>query len=388
MIRLRPPAPRAEPPPPIWRATPGDAQALVELVRETTRTGVTRRALLLRLSALPEHRTRPHHLRLARDALLPLTGADRARLYQLDNADIVVIWRGEARELLQTSLDAVTHLFGDDDFTQPPPDALSVLLDLPADAALLLHAANSSRFPATAPAPPRAAKPLDPATLAALEAALAQTSIDRFIRLQTVCLQTTGGFRPAWERRGLSIPELAETMIPDHDPTADPWLFRRLTRTLDRRMLSLMCKPEELHNASPFCLDLSVACLLAPEFLHFDALLPTILRGQIVLNLHPSDILADPAAFLFARDFAHARGYRLLLALTHPTQLALLPLHRLGLDLLQLTWTPDLESSDVTDLLPEPSTLVLSSTDDIAALAWGRAHAVRLYQGALIAPQR
>ena len=61
---------------------------------------------------------------------------------------------------------------------------------------------------------------------------------------------------------------------------------------------------------------------------------------------------------------------------------------RLGLDLLQLTWTAELETADTADTLPEPSTLVLSGTDDIAALAWGRAHAVRLYQGALIAPQR
>jgi hypothetical protein len=392
MIRgLRPavPPPRLpEPEPPAWRATPGDVHGLIELVRDTGRTGVARRALLVRLSSLPEDRTRPHHLRLARDALTPLVGADRARLFQLPNADITVVWRGEAAGLLEPSVQAVHHLFADDESGFLQTDALTVLLDLPQDAALLLHAAKASLLPTEPPKPPpRPAKPLDPATLALLETALAQASVDRFIRRQEICLRTEQGFRLAWERRRLSVAELAETMVPEHDPRADPWLFRRLTRTLDRRMLSLMCKPEELHTAAPFSLDLNVAGILAPEFLRFDAVLPAVLRGQVVLNLRAEDILVDPAAFIFARDFAHARGYRLLLAVGDVGQLALLPLRRLGLDLLALPWSAELAAPDIADLLPEPSTLVLGRADTIEALAWGKAHAVRLYQGALVAAQ-
>ena len=379
----RPPQPEA----PAWRAKSGDVHSLVAVVHETSRTGVARRALLVRLSSLPEDRSRPHHLRLACDALTPLIGADRARLYQMPNTDIAVVWRGDAVGLLEPSVEALHHLFADETGAIPQSDGLTVLLDLPVDAPLLLHAATTSMMPAAPPPPPpKAAKPLDLTTLALLETALAQASVDRFTRRQQICQQTDEGFRLAWERRSLSVTELAETMVPDHDPRADPWLFRRLTRTLDRRMLSLLCKPDELHIAAPFSLNLNVACILAPEFLRFDSVLPALLRGKVVLNLGPEDILVDPAAFIFARDFAHARGYRLLLA-TDPSQLALLPLRRLGLDLLQLPWSPALTAPGIADLLPEPSTLVLAGADSIAALAWGRAHHIRLYQGSLVTAQ-
>ena len=56
------------------------------------------------------------------------------------------------------------------------------------------------------------------------------------------------------------------------DVQKDPWLFRRLTRTLDRRMLSLLASPGRIDVAyGPFALDLNVASLLSPEFLRFDA---------------------------------------------------------------------------------------------------------------------
>ena len=48
------------------------------LVRDCVSSGVPRRALLLRMDLLPRSLSRPHHLRLARAALDPLTGADRA----------------------------------------------------------------------------------------------------------------------------------------------------------------------------------------------------------------------------------------------------------------------------------------------------------------------
>ena len=129
-------------------------------------------------------------------------------------------------------------------------------------------------------------------------------------------------------------------LAPERDLRADRWLFRRLTRTLDRRMLALLAVPGEVRAAGPFGLDLNVASILSPTFLRFDAGLPAALRGQLVLDLSPADVIADPASFLFARDFARARGYRLLLRGITAGLLDAFPLRRTGLDLLQLRWSP------------------------------------------------
>ena len=291
---------------PIWRASPPLAI-------------IARRALLLRLSALPEDLARPHHRRLAHEALLPLIDADRARLFRLPNADMVVVWRGMAEAALQTCLATLRYLFADE--PGQPPDALILLLDLPGDATRLANEAEASLHPRrTAPIrPPPRRTPLDPATLAALQAALARASIDRFLRRQRICEAGPDGFLPRWERRTVSIDEIGETMVPHRDLRADPWLLRCLTRTLDQRLLSLLAAPGELRGAAPFSLDLNVASLLGPDFLRFDAALPSSLRGTIMVALRPARHTGRPRrlsvrarfrprARLSARAGRHRRG--------------------------------------------------------------------------------
>jgi len=366
-----------------------DAERLAVLARECRASGVARRVLLLHLSALPQHRTRPHQLRMARDALMPLSAADRAHLYCLPNEDLAMAWRGQADAALQESLDTIRHLFADDTGPAAGPGSLATVLNLPAQADTLLRTIAEALRPPLAPVapPPHATAPLDTATLAALENTLAQASVDRFARRTPVCAATADHrFVLRWEKRYLSVAELFEALLPDRAPTADPWLFLRLTRALDRRMLALLATPAELRQAGPFSLDLNVASILSAEFLRFDAALPAALRGHVVLNLCVEDMLADPAAFLFARDFARARGYRLLLRGITAERLAMFPRHRSGLDLLQLRWSPALAAAGVEALLPAADTVVLSGADTGEALAWGGAQGIKLYQGKLAAP--
>ena len=384
--RRRAPLP---PPPPEQR----DAERLAALARECRASGIPRRVLLLRLSSLPQHRVQPHQLRLMHEALVPLGVADRANFYRLPNEDLAVTWRGHAGAALQESLDTIHLLFTGNVAPAAEPNALAVVLDLPAQADTLLRSIAEALRPA-APLPPplpprRATKPLDQAAVAALEAALAQASVDRFARRRPVCALVAGrGFELRWEKRFLSVAEIFEALLPDRAPAADPWLFLRLTRALDRRMLMQLAAPAELREAGPFSLDLNVASILSAEFLRFDGELPATLRGKVVLNLRTEDMLADPAAFVFARDFARGRGYRLLLRGITAERLPLFPRHLSGLDLLQLRWSPALAAAELEALLPEHTTLLLSGVDTPEALAWGRGHRIRLFQGKLVAPGR
>jgi hypothetical protein len=228
------------------------AGALEALVREVVATGTPRQALLLRLSRLP--RALPHHLRLAMEALEPLTAADRARMFLLPNGDAAVVWRGPAAALLAETRTRLAMLFaGIDDAeagASAPKSALALHLGLPEEADLLLAAATASVQPPApaAPAAPRA--PLDPATLGTLEEALGSADLSRFARRRPVCSLVPGeGMKLAWENRVLSLTELADTLVPGFDLEAAPWLFRRLTRILDLRMMALLSAPQELDRA-------------------------------------------------------------------------------------------------------------------------------------------
>ena len=362
-----------------------DARKLSTLVRECGTAGISRQILVLRLSLLAEGRNRRHHFQLATEALIPLTGVARAQLFHLPNHDHVVAWRGDT-PVLRGTLDRLGHLFADDPSLGAEPMDLVTVLRLPEDADLVQHIASESLRPRLPPAAPRrsAGRPLDVPTLAALERAIVQADMSRFARREPICRIGPEGFRLAWERRFLSDSELFETILPDRAPRADRWLFRRLTRTLDRRMLALLGAASELRGVPPLSLDLNVGSLVGPEFLRFDANLPAVLRGQVIINLYAEDILADLAGFCFARDFTATRGYRLLLQDVGPAELALLPPERLGLDLVQVRYRPELSGVALPAGI-DPAQVVLGNTDT-AGLAWGRARGIALYQGRTVRP--
>lgn len=372
---------RRPPPQPDPTAARQDAVRLAALVRECVLAGIPRRACVIHLSRLPPERTRPHHLRLAKGALEPLANADRARLFDLPSNDIVVIWRGPAEKAVATSRSAMAELFADENGREAA--GLWEDLELPQAAGRLLDLADAQAEPRQVELPPSAgATPLDTGRLAALEATLIRTDVSRFARRRQFCaLQQDGSFQMKWERRYLSVVELCASLAPDYDLQADAWLFRRLTRTLDRRMLSLLAAPDELTGAGPFAIALNVGSILAPEFLRFDNALPSLLRGHVTLDLHPADLMADPAAFLFARDFAHARGYRLQLRNIGPDLLDVVHRRDVGVDLVQLRWHEALEDIDLHSLRDDLDNVVLAHTDTPRALAWGRAQGITLYQG-------
>jgi len=258
--------------------------ALQGLVRDCVASGVGRHVLLLRTDLLPPRLTRLHHLQLARAALEPLMTAERARTHDLPTGRLAVSWRGDAPMLLQQSLGALEHLLGDG--FRVGPAALQTLIrlfDLPQDGAALLDAAGLEVGAEAAPCRRHAASvsrsppplvPLDTSALSAMERQLAAADMARFARRKPICRLDGDHVHLAWEKRYLSISELTATLAPGRSAQADAWLFRRLTRILDRRMLALLSAPQELRSAGPFSLNLNVGSMLSPEFLRFDAVLP------------------------------------------------------------------------------------------------------------------
>jgi len=360
---------------------------LLGLVRDCTTAGVARRVLLLRTDLLPPGLARPQQLRLARIALDPLMAAERARMHDLPSERLAVTWRGNAPVLLQRSLSALERLL-DVGFSTGATASQDViqLFELPRDGEALLAAAGSNdatgpewlRQDATSVVP---LLPLDAAALSTLELQLATADMARFARRKPICRVTGSQVHLAWEKRYLSLSELTATLAPGCDAHADAWLVRRLTRVLDRRMLALLSAARELHGAGPFGINLNVASVLSPEFLRFDAALPSPLHGRVVLDMQPADVLTDPAAFIFARDFARARGYRVQLHGVTAALLPLLCLPRMELDFIELRWSANLATIDPAHLQAGTAQWILGRADEPAALQWGRDQGISLFQG-------
>ncbi len=362
----------------------GEAARLAALIQDCAVSGVGRRAMLLRADCLPPALARPHHLRLAEAALAPLLRASRAQAFRLPGPRLAVVWRGDAEDAVLDAITALQTLLQDGPANSPALADLIGLYDLPDACEMLLADINAPLRKASGPSLPEAriAQSLDVATLTLLEAALAQADLARFARRHTVWRLAPA--TPAWEQRSLSACDLGAELAPGRNLHADPWLFRRLTRTLDRRMLALLTAPGELAQARPFSFDLNVASILSPEFLRFDDALPAAHRGRIVLNLAAADILADPAAFAFARGFARARQYRLLLRSVTPALAQVLALDAVEVDYFEVRWSADLPSQAGGILASGPERVVLNLADDPAGLAWARSAGIGLAQGAAV----
>jgi hypothetical protein len=376
-----------------------DAAALGALVRACIAANTGRHALLVPLAPLWRKGVKPHHARLIQAALEPLLVADRAQSFHLPDHTVAIVWRESAPGRLDAVLQALRVLLVD----LPGPEPLDAegaatvpitLLHLPEEADALLRAVEATLGePADAAHAERLhlLPPLDLPTLAAMEQALVRADLSGFLRRRPVCAVSGGAtLQLRRERRFLSLPAIAEALTPERDPEADPWLLRRLLRTLDRRLLVLLGAPE-MRERPPFALTLQVASLTTAEFLRFDATLSAAVRGEIWLELRAADILADPAAFLFARDFIRLRGYRLALRGLPAVLLpAFMPTAAsLGFDALHLRYAAELERlppdclARLRDMAPS---MVLTRTDHAGALDWGLSQGITQFEGTLIEP--
>ncbi len=359
---------------------PGDAADLRGVLQQSERSGTHRRAALLHIDRLPPGLARPHHLRLAREALSSLAAADRARRFDLSRGRLAVVWRGAGEQALEQARQCLEHLLaGQEPGGAPAAGELLTVYDLPDQAAWLLDEISETEAP---PASPAACLPLDAAALACLEAQLGQADLSRFVRWRPVMrLGGTPGL--AWEERFFAIGEIARTLCPDRDLKADPWLFARLTRTLDRRMLALLLSPRELRGCGAFSINLNIETILSAAFVAFDEALPLALRGEVILKLGVADILADPDSFTFARRFCQARRYRLALAGADTALLRFLDLRFAGFDYVDLACSAELTASPgaITALVPAASRIVLRAMDRHAHLSWAVAQGFELGSG-------
>jgi hypothetical protein len=152
-------------------------------------------------------------------------------------------------------------------------------------------------------------------------------------------------------------------------------------------MLAMLSVPKDVQGIGTLAISLNVATILGPEFLRFDDALPVSLRGAVILNIRPADLLADPGAFQFARDFARSRGYRLALVGATLPLLGVLDLPSCGFDYLQAKLAPDIVAAPdrLLGLVPAGTGLVMTGLDRASDIRWAVSHGVAMGRGRALA---
>lgn len=388
---------------------PSPEYLLLDYVQRLSASRAGRRAVHIHLSRLRPHHRQDHHIRISAATFESIVQSYEGQTFILGNSDIFFICKGADFGQLESAVRKVRGLFGDDPLTQGESDEdvarFCTWYDLETEFDGLIGTVKEihrererrARLSVTMSGPEFALskasrRPIDPEQLAKLEEFLAQADLSNLMRRQPVCAISAHMKQPQTVFRELyiSIAELQQTVLPDFELAGNTWLFKRLTQTLDNRMLALLIRNDDSSIASSISINLNIGTVLGSAFLNFDASLQAVARGTVVVELQNIDVFGDMGAYLFARDFMRERGYRVCLdGLNHLT-IQYIDRERLGLDLLKMVWAPDM-ADDITGRRHRElkahidragrARIILCRCDSEEAVRYGQSLGLTMFQG-------
>ncbi|MCG8508993.1 MAG: EAL domain-containing protein [Rhodospirillales bacterium] len=381
---------------------------LLDYVRRLEKHKQGRRAVHIHLSGLRPFNRREHHVRVAADSFEPLIKGLQGQLFTLRNSDLFFIYKSESQGDVEVAIQKIRYLFSDDplladedgdstnfaawfDVSQEFDKILRIAQSMADNDKAAADGARRRRDTRSALKTRQSrGSPLTPDVLDRVETALARADLSNMVRRQFVCGVTPKGVpEPAFSEMFISITDLRETLLPGVNLTGNRWLFHHLTESLDRRMLAMLSKTDQITISGDISFNLNVSTVLSPDFLTFDDSVTASRRGSLVVEIEKTDIFADLGAYLFARNFVQQRGYRICIdGLTYQT-MQLLDRERLGADFVKLVWDPEMVDGgeEVQEHIRAmvrragQSRVVMCRCDDREAVDFGQAIGVQFYQG-------
>lgn len=382
---------------------------LLEAVTRMADYRAGRMAVHIHLSRLQPHLRKEHFLRIAIDTFEAQIKSYTGHIFVLGNGDLFFVGKDVGMDVLSSSVDRLRLLFAEDPVVAYATDGeqagfatyynFATQYDLLCQDTLILYKAEERKRKSREgekekrKAAPQDKKPFIPGDLSKLITIIERADLSAIIRRQTACVMGDNGLpSPLFEETFVSIDDLQSVCTPDIDLLSDRWLFHYLTRTLDKRVLSALSK-DGIRDDIPFSLNLNIGTVLSPEFRRFNDTVPAHLRGKFVVEIHKNDVFSDIGTYLFARDFLHERGYRLLLdGLTHHT-LPFFDRVKLGLDLFKIYWGPEglntahpSSYDEIRSMIGEygAKRIILCRCDSEESLRVGRDLGINQFQGRII----
>jgi len=389
-------------------APPSQESLLLDYIHRLDKHKAGRAAVLVHLSRLKPYNRREHHLRAAASTFDPLVKNLQGQLFMLESSDLMLIFKKDAKDAVDTAVVKLKFMFGDDPLLENAPkdqDKLCTWYDVESQYDQLLGMVQewvAAQTDKNAPVKAgggtgrntllsreQSGEPMTPRHLGRLENALMRADLTNMVRRQFIC-SLVGESIPqeVFSELFIAIHDLQQTLMPNINLGSNQWLFQHLTSSLDKRILSMLSKNDR-NMTGEISINLNVATLLSQDFLKFDDQIMASMRGSMILELHWVDIISDLNSFVFARDFVKERGYRICIDGLDEYTLPYADRKKMGVDFAKIRWSPALlnEETMTIDELKAciqsmgEARLVLCHCDDRGAIEFGQAVGVQLFQG-------
>ncbi len=366
------------------------------------------KALYLNLHSVEEHVRTAQNKKAISDLLMPLIRDAQAKLFTLPNEDVLVIFNKQVADDIASTLVRIHFLLHDDSKIKSSASleesGIAIFYDLATEEAdfskkivAVCHA--ETVVPQASQTDRRASffntsnkhyrKELTADMLSKVQKIISVADFSSFIRRQAICA-VIGKSAPmrVFEEVFVSIPDLRDSLLPEVEITANPWLFLALTETLDKRVLEIISRHDDGSLVGNFSVNINVSTILSDDFLRFDDSINGSMRQSIILELQLVDIFSDIRSFILAKTFAKARGYKICIDGITTDKLKYLDRANLDCDLMKIVWSPELmnifnEDKHFMDYMnkAERAKIILCRIDDAAAVEAGNSLGINLYQG-------
>ncbi len=366
------------------------------------------KALFLNIHILQENLKTPQMKKNISDIFLNVVKSGVARLFELLNDDVVIVFNKNIVDEVHSSLFRLQFLLQSDEKIKNSSNlqecGFAIFYDLSLDYADFTkkivaschenkekHVAKDDigrvSFFNTSNA--RFKKELTPEMLSKVQKIISVADFSSFIRRQAICA-VIGKSAPqrVFEEVFVSIPDMRDSLLPNVDVTANPWLFLALTETLDKRVLEIISRHDDGSLIGNFSVNINVSTILSDSFLRFDDSINGSMRQSIILELQLVDIFSDIRSFILAKTFAKARGYKICIDGITVDKLKYLNRKGLDCDLMKIVWHPSLpeifnEDKHFMDYMnkAERAKIILCRIDDANAIEVGNTLGINLYQG-------
>ncbi len=368
-------------------------------------------AVHLHLSDLKSANRKPHFVRLAARNFDALVNQHEAVLFQMKNADQVLLCHNVPVDEAEIPVDKTRALFGEDPLTVIDEsglgeDRLSTWYDLSEEndlrafikivGHLVLEAEEQAKREAAEAAAEQKSvgTPLTAQHLTALSQVLPRVPFDDLIREQW-CLHigAQGPEGVIFREHFISIGDLKKRVAPGVNLFSSIWLFQYLTEALDKTILANMAKRDLSQMVEPISLNLNIGTVLSRDFQNFHRAVGDR-AGKVIIEMQVIDIFSDLEAFGVARSMLQQNGYRVLVDGISPVSMQFFDPAVLEADFIKIGWGREFEAEDDDDSKVEDlrriirdsgsRSIILSRVDSEAAIQWGLNLGISRFQGFLM----
>ena len=398
---------------------------LLEMVTGLKDNGSGYYFVLFHLSRLQEHYRSDYQLKIAVNVLQDLFRDTDATVGLTQDSDVVLIYPGNDRGLIEKSIFQLRYLFVDDPLAydmngEETTDFCDVYdlgfqwRDVQEICRTKFMGSTRNRAAESAMGAPaffnpggrdtgaqintnssysgaNGLQPINLSRLAMIEGDLRRADLSQAFRRQPICIvMRDGSIKPVFEEIYVNIPHLRKLIGMQVDFTANKGLFKYLTECLDLHVLSVLGARASLYMRSPISININVETILSSAFAEFDQRVKLQLKPSLILEISIADIFADMNAYIAARNLAHNLGYRICVDGLTRQGFTQLDRKQLDFDMIKLHWSADSRAALAqVDHKPMeesvkrigPARVVLCRCDSPQAIEYGQGLGITMFQG-------